>query len=98
MEEAQPMTYALWYVIAIHLLAAAFFASRALAKWRRREPPQRYRITSLTAYLALGPAVGAARELRIIRVHLGATITLMSAILGTLLLVYIWDAHFRRAP
>lgn len=87
------MTLVLWYVVVVHALACGFFLWRFAVRYRRRKPG--YRITGLMAYLALGPAIGAARELHWFRVNLGVALGWTSAALGTLLLLAIWDAHFR---
>jgi hypothetical protein len=91
--EAKPMKPLLWYVVAVHLLASAFFAWRFWLRFQKRR--HGYRITGLMAYLALGPAFGAARELHWVRMNVGAALAFVSAFLGTLLLFAIYEAHFR---
>ena len=88
------MTLLLWYVVAVHALACAFFVWRFAWRYQRREPG--YRITGFMAYLCLGPALGAARELHWLRVNAGAALAWLSALTGTLLLLAVWDTHLRR--
>lgn len=84
----------LWYVIVVHVLVAAFFWGRFWVRREKGEPGYRY--SGFMAYLALGPAIGAARELQLFRVNVGVAMTAVSALLGTLLLLVIWEGHFRR--
>jgi hypothetical protein len=85
----QPLTRMLLsYVIAIHVMAAGFFVFRYI---RKRIP-----LSLMLAYLSLGPAVFALREFQIISVQIGWSLLWVSAILGTFLLAFIWDAHVRR--
>lgn len=90
--EDGPMTVALWYVVAVHCAISAFFLRRW---WQRRKRHPEAKVSLLIAYLALGPAVSAARELQVVRVNIAGALTLVSALLGSLLLAFIWDAHFR---
>lgn len=87
------MIVVLWYVVAIHCLASAFFIRRW---WQRRKTVRQAKLSALIAYLAMGPAVGAARELQVVRVNVAGALALFSAVLGSLLLGFIYDAHFRQ--
>ena len=83
----------LWYVVFVHTLAALFFVRR----WQtRRRTVREARLSLMIAYLALAPALGAARELHWFRVNVAGAIALVSAVLGSILLAFIWDAHLRR--